>query len=196
MKKIGLSAILLILLSAGNANAALINFTGNIQYHNDVIYTYFTLNNDATDVRVWTDSYQNGVNFDPVTALWDASGNLIGENDDNASINAATQTRYDSGLTLPTLAAGDYIFTVATYDNLALGSTLSDGFAFDSETPVDLANWCQPSSHCNMGTFWSVWLDGVDSASNPNSSVPEPAAILLLGLGLAAVGVSRRKKAF
>src|SRR5690554_5294669 len=125
--------------AASTSSAALINFTGTIDYHNDVVYTYFTLDQDATDVRVWTDSYMTGQNFDPITALWKADGALIDENDDEDTINPATQTHWDSGFSLASLAAGDYIFTVATYNNFALGTSLSDGFKFDGQAAVALA---------------------------------------------------------
>jgi len=191
MKKI---VFLFVCLLSGSANAALINFTGDITYHNDVVYTYFTLNNNATNVRVWTDSYQNGTNFDPITALWDSTGALIQENDDDSTINPSTQTVFDSGFNLPSLSAGTYLFTVATYNNFANGANLSAGFAFDSQTPIPLAQWDQPASGLNMGTHWSVWLDGVDSASNPNAnSVPEPTSFILLALGMIGIGLVRKK---
>ncbi|GAA0859769.1 DVUA0089 family protein [Aliiglaciecola litoralis] len=175
----------------GSANAALISFDGNIAFHNDVVTIEFTLLNDATDVRVWTDSHMGGVNFDPIAALWTAAGDLIDESDDDDTIDPGSQTFYDAGFLLPTLAAGDYLFTVATYPNFANGDTLAQGFALDGETPIAMADWCQPANDCNEGTFWSVQLDGVDSANIPND-IPAPATILLMGLGL--VGLLRRRK--
>lgn len=177
---------------ATSANAALIHFDGEVDYHNDVIFINFTLDDDATDVRVWTDSFLDGVNFDPITALWGADGSLIQEDDDNASINSATQTRFDSGFSLSSLAAGDYTFSVATYNNFASGTNLTDGFRFDGQNPIALEVWDQPASTVNMGHYWSVWLDGVDSAVGPTSSVPEPSSLALLLI--AALGLSSRKK--
>jgi len=192
------------LLAAGSAsNAALINFTGQIEYHNDVIYNYFTLDSDSSDVRMWTDSFKSGENFDPITALWDAdSGALIQENDDDDTVNPATQTYYDSGLNLGFLSAGNYLFTVATYANFAAGTNLSDGFSYDDQSPIQLAQWDQPANDIDMGPNWSVWLDNVDRASNPDdpddsddpASVPEPGSVFLLSLGLAGIAFRRKLK--
>ncbi len=180
------------------ASAASFTFEGDIVYHNDIVELDFTLDNDATNVKVWTDSWMSGINFDPITALWKKSGNdwtLVAQNDDNGTI-APGQTRWDSGFSLNTLDAGEYKFTVATYANWAnatVGGVLSDGFSYDNELPIVLANWPQPSNNVGMGTFWRVNLEGVDSAVNPNP-VPEPATMTLLGLGLTGLAVRSRKR--
>src|SRR5690606_24486924 len=107
-----------LLTAAVPSQAALFNFTGHITNHNDVIQVAFTLNNDATNVRVWTDSFNSGTNFDPITALWTADGTRLAENDDNPYVGSG-QTHFDSGFILPILSAGSYIFTVATYNNFS-----------------------------------------------------------------------------
>jgi len=193
MKAISILVSAAAMLLATSANAGLIHFDGNIEYHNDVIEIAFTLDEDAENVRIWTDSFLDYTNFDPITALWHANGVLIQQNDDNASINPATQTVYDSGFSLASLNAGDYIFTMATYPNFASGTNLSDGFALDGEAGIAIADWPQPANSNNLrGSYWSIWLDGVDTATGPVTDVPEPSSLAILALGL--MGLVGRKK--
>lgn len=198
-KRLRALATTLVVLGTAQAQAADFNFSGDIVNHNDVIQTGFTLATDATNVAVWTDSFQAGTNFDPITAVWIQSGttwNLVGQNDDDSSI-ASGQTSYDSGLRFSSLSAGTYLFTVATYNNFAAGSTLDQGFRFDGQTSIPLSAWTQPANHGNMGSHWSLHLTGVDSASVPVvATVPEPEtyAMLLAGLGLIGAIARRRRQ--
>ena len=108
--------------SALSAPAADFTFSGNVSLNTDIVEITFGVNTDATDVKVWTDSFLSGVNYDPITALWHKVGSdyvLIAENDDDDTV-APGQTYYDSGFTLASLAAGDYLFTVAAFPNLSL----------------------------------------------------------------------------
>lgn len=192
----GLATGLLTLGISGTANAASFTFDGNIQYHNDVIEIAFSLATAATNVKVWTDSFMSGANFDPITAVWVQNGSdysLIDENDDDDSI-ATNQTWYDSGLIFSTLAAGNYLFTIAAYNNWSVGSLLSAGFTFDNQTPIALSNWNQPANGTDMGTYYKVNLDGVDAAQNNTDPVPEPATMLLFGTGLAGLAAASRRK--
>jgi len=189
LNKLVLGTVLAVVAAA--SHAATFSFSGDIATQKDVVIIPFSLNADATNVRVWTDSFQNALNFDPITAVWHGDGSLIAQNDDAPGI-APGQTYFDSGLTFATLAKGNYYFTVATFDNFAKGTNMSQGFRYDADPAIPLQTWCQPASHCGMGTHYSVHLDGVDAASAP---VPEPSTYAMLLAGLAIVpAVARRQR--
>lgn len=200
MKKILIKSGLLFALCLANTSfAASFSFSGNITHHNDVVRIGFNLAQDGSNVKLWTDSYNSGANFDPITALWNATtGELIDENDDNEFISL-DQTRFDSGFSLPTLSAGSYLFTVATYNNYPSGSNLADGFDFDGLAPILIGNWEQPDNENNLrGPFWRVNLEGVDSATHLTNTnvVPVPAAVWLFGSAITGLLGLRRKKSF
>lgn len=154
------------------------NYSGNIAFHNDVVEVPFTIP-AASSVRVWTDSFLSGTNFDPIVGIWNMStGKLVAQNDDNPFV-APGQTFFDSGLTFDSLGAGPYMMTITRFSNFANGDSLSAGFQFDHETPIPVSE----------GTYWEAHVAGVAGV------VPEPEtyAMLLAGLGLLGF-VARRGK--
>ncbi len=193
----GAAAAASLLLAALPAAAADFSFSGQIRFHNDVVQIDFSLAAPATNVRIWTDSWLGGLNFDPAAALWRASGSdfgLLAEVDDDDTV-APGQGFYDTGFVLPTLAAGQYRISLVAAFNGANGSLLSQGFRYDSQSPILLTEWNQPSYDPNAnnqkGGFWRLNLTGVTQAS----VVPEPASgvMTLLGLGLLAAIATRRR---
>ena len=173
--------------------ADMFDFEGYIDYHNEVDYYYFNLSTSSTLVEIWTDSYDSGAHFDPITALWDGpTGNLIAENDDEASIRPADQTSWDSGISLSSLSAGDYFFTITPYNNWASGSNIADGFAFDGQAPIPIEQWW-----INAPGYYHLIFSGVNSVIVPvpvdNVVVPVPGAVLLGMLGLSTAGMKLRK---
>jgi hypothetical protein len=182
-------------LAGGTAQAADFTLNGSIGFHNDVVQINFSLAAPTTNVKIWSDSWQSGLNFDPASVLWVASGadfSLVQANDDDDTV-APGQGYYDTGLSLATLAAGQYRLTLVAASNDASGSLLSQGFAYSGQTPIPLSQWNQPSYDPNAndqkGGYWQLHFSGVDSVS----AVPEPAATWLLLAGWAAVVFTARR---
>lgn len=189
----GLSALALLIGHTVSAHAFSLSTSGNLTYNDDVADVAFTLTSSATAVRLWTDSFHSGVNFDPVLTLWKRSGSdyiQISGADDDSSVGPG-QTYFDAGLKLPALAAGDYLASVTASPFLAVGPLRSQGFAFADPTIVHtlISLWTQPSATGGdqKGTFWSL---NVTTGTVPEAS---SAALLLLGLGVLGGMTARRR---
>lgn len=208
MKRTLIIGILISLLLSSAASAARFEFDGHIAFHNDVAFIGFSLESDATDVHVYTDSFNYGLdgNFDPITALWSGDGTLLAQNDDIST----SSFNWDSGFFLSSLESGDYMFTIAAYNNFVTGTdpydgsfsesdniTISNGFLFDDESPIPIEDWYLFDGYGTTGLdgYYHVVLDGVDHASQEQdpSATPEPATMILLGTGLGGLAAIRRK---
>ncbi|MBN2269793.1 MAG: DVUA0089 family protein [Sedimentisphaerales bacterium] len=147
-KIMSLSVALVLALLAGVSQAGF-DFDGYIDYHNEVDYYYFNLASDATLVEVWTDSFNDGANFDPITALWNATtGDLIAENDDNPNIRPATQTYWDSGFSLSSLVRAITFSPLRLIPTLQLARTSPTDLAMMDRHPFPLnsTGWVLPAT--------------------------------------------------
>jgi hypothetical protein len=131
------------------------SFDSHIAFHNDVSYYSIQITQPNSSLLLWTDSYINGANFDPILNVY-YKKNRIAENDDFPGIDPANQTRYDSGLRLTNHAIGNYVVAVTAYGNFSAGATLGSGFVYDGQAPIGLDAWCQPASHCDMAKHFSL----------------------------------------
>lgn len=196
MKMIAFAAAALASVAALPAAAADFSFSGSLTDPNQALLFDFTVGANST-VTLRTYSYAGGTNaagqtfaaggFDPILALFDASGLLIDDNDDGtcAQVPAdpSTGNCYDTFLQLD-LAPGQYTVAVTQYPNFAVGPNLSDGFENDA------------TGFGGRTPDFAFDVIGVDLATGPGGAVPEPAswAMMIGGFGLAGGALRRRRE--
>ncbi|MDQ2821699.1 MAG: DVUA0089 family protein [Pseudomonadota bacterium] len=118
--------------------------------------------------------------FDPILALFDSSGNKIGEQDDaRCSLvvaDSVTGRCYDTYFTT-TLAAGTYTASVQQYDNFAYAS-LTGGFSRDGDQYQNLRNGFVDAARDTHTALWAFdILNESAAALPPTTDVPEPASL-------------------
>jgi hypothetical protein len=191
------------------------SFTGTFAHDNDVqLFTFVVGAPSTVTLRAW--SYAGGVNaagatiarggFDTILAVFDSSGNRIGQNDDGGcglvAADSVSGRCWDTYLGI-SLAAGTYRVSVMEYDNFSIGTNLSDGFIHGANTGLDFTGpltghpgeqfWDVADTH--RDNHWAFDILNVESARQEDNTIPEPATLLLLGSGLAGMLIRRKRPA-
>jgi hypothetical protein len=194
----------------GLATASTISNTGTFSTDDQVWQLTFTLSSAAT-VTIESFAYGGGTNgagavipqggFASDVAVFSALGsqNLIDQDSTGGtapsacgprSINTNTALCLDGFLSLPSLAAGNYILTLTEQGNPANGPTLADGFAQAGGGNFTGGPFIDPFGN-QMNGHWAV---DVSASSLVTNTVPEPATALLTLLFVPGLAIVARRR--
>jgi hypothetical protein len=169
------------------AQAGVLSFNGSFTADDNVQLLPFTESSPSL-VTLQTSSYAAG-GFDPIVTVFDATGLLIGQNDDGVGVppDPSTGEALDALLTL-SLTPGQYVVSITQFDNFAVGPTLADGFVESG-----LGNFTAALFDCGAPNFCDVTGSARTSQwaltiSAQAVGVSEPSTMALFTVSLACFG--------
>jgi hypothetical protein len=194
----------------GLANASTISRTGTFLSDDQVFQLNFTLPSAAT-VTIQSFGYGGGTNgasmlisqggFATDLTVFSLTGpqplidqDSVGGTAPGAcsprNINSVTGLCLDGFLSLPSLAAGDYILTLTEQGNPANGPTFADGFAQAGNGNFTGGPFIDPFGN-QMDGHWAVDVSATGLAVN---TVPEPATVFLTLLSVSVLAMLARRR--
>jgi hypothetical protein len=195
-------------------------FSGSLAHDDDLLRFEFTIGAPSlVTTQTWsyggpTDPLSNNPifgGFAPVLTVFDSLGNLAGGPDTGGvvggnppcgarGVDPVTNFCLD-GYIQEVLSPGTYLLVLTEYDNLPLGTFLSDGYSRTGQGDFTgtafgpgSGRFYDPFGNPRTGDY-VLTIDGVDTAAQLGA-VPEPSTMLLTLLGIAgAIGYGRRRAA-
>jgi len=199
MKKI--VCLLAGLLSVGSVNATALSFTGNFDTDESRFYTTFDVTTAST-VNLTSFGYAGGINgagdsiadggFDSQLFLFDSNGNLVTSDDDSSNIDSASSGLSWDALISLTLAIDSYTAVLTQFNSDYISGDLFTGNWSTSGVNdfIDVQG-----NQRNSAYAFDISGDFITNVVDSTTNVPEPATAILLGMGLAGIGFSRKRKA-